>query len=393
MPKSTVINLRGVRMAFKIPKVSLFDKLPMREGGYAFLLRTFIPFLGVLAALLISAIVLLLLKTNPIVAYSAMFRGAFGSINGWSQSLVKATPLLLVGLGVCIAFRASVINVGGEGQIILGAIAGTWVALTFGDLPRGILVPLCMLAGFLAGSLWGFIPGLLKARFKVNEILSTIMLNSIALQLMNFLLQGPMMDPEGIAAGTFLAQSARLPPSSWLTRLVPRTMLHSGVYVALFFAFAVYIFLWRTTIGYQIRAVGLNPQASRYSGINVPFNQMLSLTIAGGLSGLAGVIEVMGVHRRILEGLTGGYGFTGIVAALLGSLHPLGLVPASVLFGGLLVGANTMQRAVQIPAALINAILGLIVLFVSGSALWIHQLIKKRRIAAIVVAGNKEVQS
>jgi general nucleoside transport system permease protein len=209
---------------------------------------------------------------------------------------------------------------------------------------------------------------------------------------MNFLLQGPMMDPEGIQAGTFLAQSARLPEASWLARLIPRTQLHAGLYVALAFAILVYIFLWRTTIGYQIRAVGLNPNASRYSGINVPFNQMLSLTIAGGLAGLAGVIEVMGVHRRILEGLTGGYGFTGIVAALLGSLHPLGIVPASVLFGGLLVGANTMQRAVQIPAALINAILGLIVLFVSGSALWIHNMIKKRKTAAIVAAPAKDAE-
>lgn len=373
-------------MAFKFPGKSLAGREPSHDEGFEFFLRTAIPFLGVIAALLISAIILLFLKTNPIVAYSAMFQGAFGSINGWSQSLVKATPLLLVGLGVCIAFRASVINVGGEGQIILGALAGTWFALTFPDLPRFVLIPGCMIAGFLAGAFWGLIPGFLKARYKVNEILSTIMMNSIALQFMNFLLQGPMMDPEGIAAGTFLAQSARLPPESWLARLIPRTMLHSGVYVALIFAILVYVFLWRTTIGYQIRAVGLNPRASRYSGINVPFNQMLSLTIAGGLSGLAGVIEVMGVHRRILEGLTGGYGFTGIVAALLGSLHPLGMLPASVLFGGLLVGANTMQRAVQIPAALINAILGLIVLFVSGSALWIHQIIKKRKTAAIVVA-------
>ncbi|MFH2116199.1 MAG: ABC transporter permease [Spirochaetota bacterium] len=376
-------------MVFKFPVLSLTGREPSRGEGFELFLRTAIPFLGVIAALLISAIILLLLKTNPVVAYSAMFQGAFGSVNGWSQSLVKATPLLLVGLGVCIAFRASVINVGGEGQIILGALAGTWFALTFPDLPRFILIPGCMTAGFLAGAFWGLIPGFLKARYKVNEILSTIMMNSIALQFMNFLLQGPMMDPEGIAAGTFLAQSARLPPTSWLTRLIPRTMLHSGVYVALIFAILVYIFLWRTTIGYQIRAVGLNPRASRYSGINVPFNQMLSLTIAGGLSGLAGVIEVMGVHRRILEGLTGGYGFTGIVAALLGSLHPLGMLPASVLFGGLLVGANTMQRAVQIPAALINAILGLIVLFVSGSALWIHQIIKKRKTAAVVVALSK----
>ncbi|MGD9940268.1 MAG: ABC transporter permease [Clostridia bacterium] len=376
-------------MAFKFPGKSLAAREPSHGEGFEFFLRTAIPFLGVISALLISAIILLFLKTNPAVAYAAMFQGAFGSINGWSQSLVKATPLLLVGLGVCIAFRASVINVGGEGQIILGALAGTWFALTFPDLPRFVLIPGCMTAGFLAGAFWGLIPGFLKARYKVNEILSTIMMNSIALQFMNYLLQGPMMDPEGIAAGTFLAQSARLPPSSWLARLIPRTMLHSGVYVALIFAILVYVFLWRTTIGYQIRAVGLNPRASRYSGINVPFNQMLSLTIAGGLSGLAGVIEVMGVHRRILEGLTGGYGFTGIVAALLGSLHPLGIIPASVLFGGLLVGANTMQRAVQIPAALINAILGLIVLFVSGSALWIHQIMKKRKTAAIVVALPK----
>jgi simple sugar transport system permease protein len=367
-------------------------KAPKKGDGFEFMLRTLVPFLGVFAALAISAVVLLMLKTNPIVAYSAMLQGAFGSISGLSQSLVKATPLLLVGLGVCIAFRASVINVGGEGQIILGSIAGTWMALSFPDLPSAILIPACMTVGFIAGAFWGFIPGLLKARFKVNEILSTIMLNAIALQFMNFLLQGPMMDPEGIKAGTFLAQSARLPESSWLARLIPRTQLHAGLYVALGFAVLVYIFLWRTTIGYQIRAVGLNPNASRYSGINVPFNQMLSLTIAGGLSGLAGVIEVMGVHRRILEGLTGGYGFTGIVAALLGSLHPLGIVPASVLFGGLLVGANTMQRAVQIPAALINAILGLIVLFVSGSALWIHNIIKKRKTAAVVLAPVKDAE-
>ncbi len=379
-------------MAFMLQRNTAAVKAPKKGDGFEFMLRTLVPFLGVIAALAISAVVLLMLKTNPIVAYSAMLQGAFGSISGLSQSLVKATPLLLVGLGVCIAFRASVINVGGEGQIILGSIAGTWMALSFPDLPSAILVPACMAVGFIAGAFWGFIPGLLKARFKVNEILSTIMMNAIALQFMNFLLQGPMMDPEGIKAGTFLAQSARLPEASWLARLVPRTQLHSGLYVALGFAVLVYIFLWRTTIGYQIRAVGLNPNASRYSGINVPFNQMLSLTIAGGLSGLAGVIEVMGVHRRILEGLTGGYGFTGIVAALLGSLHPLGIVPASVLFGGLLVGANTMQRAVQIPAALINAILGLIVLFVSGSALWIHNMIKKSKTAAIVAAPGKDAE-
>lgn len=381
---------RGYRMSeHLVEKRPAGHSRPDRDW-FEFGLRAFIPFVGVFAALLVSAIILLLINANPLSAYAYLLRGGFGSVNALSQSLVKATPLLLVGLGICIAFRASVINVGGEGQIILGAIAGTWVTLTFPEFPRYLLIPMAMAAGLVAGAMWGFIPGFLKARYKVNEILSTIMLNSIALQFMNFLLQGPMMDPKGIEAGTFLAQSARLPENAWLTRLIPRTMLHTGLFVALLFAVLVYIFLWRTTIGYQIRAVGLNPRASRYSGINVPFNQMLSLTIAGSLAGLAGIIEIMGVHRRILEGTTGGYGFTGIVAALLGSLHPIALIPASFLFGGLLVGANTMQRGVQIPAALINAILGLVVLFVSGSELWIEKIIKKRRIAAVTATSAEK---
>jgi general nucleoside transport system permease protein len=357
------------------------SKTLSRDSWFEFGLRAFFPFLGVLVALAVSAIVLLVLRVNPLAAYAAMFRGAFGSVGGWYQSFVKATPLLLVGLGICIAFRASVINIGGEGQIIMGALAGSAIALSFPEAPSLLMVIACMVAGFLAGAFWGFIPGYLKARFKVNEILSTIMMNHIALQFMNFLLSGPMMDPEARSAGTFLAQTARLPANSWLTRIVPQTLMHSGVYVALLLAVLVYVFLWRTTIGFRIRAVGLNPQASRYAAINVPVNQALSMTLAGGLAGLAGVIEVLGVHRRILEGFTGGFGFTGIVAALLGSLHPLGLIPASILFGGLLVGANTMQRAMQVPAALIQAILGLVVLFVSGSALGIQQIVKKRRIA------------
>jgi simple sugar transport system permease protein len=160
-----------------------------------------------------------------------------------------------------------------------------------------------------------------------------------------------------------------LPEQVWLPRLVPQTLLHAGAIIAVVLAIVVYIFLWRTTIGYRIRAVGLNPDASRYAGIPVPFYQALSLTLAGGFAGLAGIIEVLGVQHRLLEGITGGYGFTGIVAALFGGLHPLGLIPASWLFGSLLVGADMMQRAVQVPSALISAILGLVVLFVVGSSL------------------------
>ena len=257
--------------------------------------------------------------------------------------------------------------------------------------------------GFLAGAAWGFVPGILKARLGVNEILTTVMLNVIALQLMNLLLRGPLMDPEGVTAGTFLAQSERLPEQVWLARLVPQTLLHTGAILAVILAFVVYIFLWRTSIGYRIRAVGLNPDASRYAGIPVPFYQALALTLAGGFAGLAGVVEVIGVQHRLLEGITSGYGFTGIVAALFGGLHPLGTIPASWLFGALLVGADKMQRAVQVPSALIDTLLGLVVMFMVGSQMlsrkWArrHQISLEaaRKAAASVTTGQPtaEVQS
>ena len=342
-----------------------------------------LPILAVLAALLIGAVMLLLLGANPLDAYSAMIVGVFGSVSGITQALVKATPLLLVGLGICIAFRASVINIGAEGQIILGAVMGTWFSLIFRSLPGWLLIPATILVGFIAGAAWGFVPGFLKARFRVNEILSTVMMNAIAIQLMNLLVRGPLIDPAGVTAGTYLAQSERLPVQVWLPRLVPQTLLHSGLLIAIVLAFVVYLFLWRTTIGYRIRAVGLNPDASRYAGISVPIFQALSLTLAGGFAGLAGIIEVIGVQHRLLEGITSGYGFSGIVAALFGSLHPIGLIPASVLFGGLLVGADKMQRAVQVPSALVDAILGLIVLFVVGSAYLSRRWAARRMIAEI----------
>lgn len=341
-------------------------------------LNILLPLAGVFGALLIGALMLFVLKADPIAAYGALLDGAVGSVSGVTQSLVKATPLLLVGLGIVIAFRANVINIGGEGQIIVGAIVATWFPLTFNSWPGWLLIPSTLIVGFVAGAAWGFVPGILKARLHVNEILSTIMMNSIAQQLMYLLLRGPLMDPSGISAGTFLAQSARLPQQVWLPRLIPQTLLHAGAIVAVLLAVLVYFFLWRTTIGYRIRAVGLNPDASRYAGINVPFYQALSMTLAGGFAGLAGAIEVIGVQHRLLDGITSGYGFTGIVAALLGSLHPLGLIPASILFGGLLVGAAQMQRSVQVPSALINAILGLVVLFVSGSALWSRKWAARR---------------
>ncbi len=369
-----------------------------------------LPLISVVAALLIGAVILILLDVNPLEAYQAMFVGAFGSKNGLADTLVKATPLLLVALGIVIAFRASVINIGAEGQLIMGALLTTFLGVQLGEvMPGWIVIIICLIAGTLMGGLWGAIPGYLKARLGVNEILSTIMMNQIAIQIGFYLLRGPMIDPAEIEAGTNIPHSARLPKPTDLPRftdiakwfgltesatdleltgftkeiyglLVEPTRLHSGFLIAVVVAILVYIFLWRTTIGYRIRAVGLNPHASRYAGINVPNYVVLSLALSGAFAGLAGAVEILGLHHRMFEPLavSAGYGFSGIVAALFGKLHPLGAIPASILFGGLLVGGDKMQRAMQVPQVLVLTILGLVVLFVVSSEGWSQRRARRR---------------
>lgn len=338
------------------------------------LLDALLPVLATLAALAMGAIMLLILRVSPVEAYGALWEGAFGSTNAMAETLVKAIPLLLVGLGICIAFRANVINIGGEGQMIIGGILATQIGLTFTDWPGWLVIITALGFGFLGGAIWGGIPGLLKAYFNVNEILSTVMLNAIAVQIMNFLLRGPMIDPAQLEKASKIPQTARLLDAFRLPRLVP-TRLHLGLLIAVVLAILVYILLWRTTLGYRIRAVGQNPHASRYGGIRVRRRIVTALLLSGAFAGLAGAIQVYGVNYRMItdgsaSGFTGAAGFNGIVAALFGQLHPIGTIPASIFFGALLVGANKMQRVVQIPSALITALNGLVVIFVVSSEIW-----------------------
>lgn len=358
------------------------------------ILRLLTPLLAASLALLIGAVMLLMLGTNPFQAYSAMVVGAFGSTNSLADSLVKATPLLFVGLGICIAFRGGVLNIGGEGQLVAGAVAATVVALSLPGLPSWAIIPLCLSVGVLAGAIWGGIPGALKAYLNVNEILSTIMMNMIAVQGMNFLLRGPLMDPIQVEVGSFIPQTARLPRTADLPRLVP-TRLHIGAGLAVILALTVYIFLWRTTIGYRIRAVGLNPNASRVAGIHVKRYMMVSLLLGGALAGLGGSVQVLGLHHRMFTdgsatGFTGSAGFNGIVTALFGGLHPLGAIPASILFGALLVGANQMQRVMQVPSAFITALNGLVVIFVVGSDILSRRRAQRRELERTLAAGVTE---
>jgi len=368
--------------------------MPFKRAQLGIALEALTPFLALIAALLVGAGMLLALQANPIDAYVALFNGAVGSWNSVADSTVKAVPLLFIALGTCIAFRGGVTNIGGEGQLIIGAIASTALGLSLKDGPALLVVPLALLTGFAAGGLWGGLAGFLKAQFKVNEILSTIMLNSVAVYLSNFLLRGPMLDPAQFTSVSRIPQTERLPQAFLLARLVP-TRLHLGVVIAVVLAILVWVFLWRTTIGYRIRAVGHNPDAARYAGINVGRYMVLSMALSGALGGLGGAVQVYGVTYRMLTdgsavGFTGNAGFNGIVAALFGQLHPLGAIPAAFFFGALLVGANKLQRIVQVPTALVTTLNGLVVIFVVSSEIWRRNRARRRemqQVAAVPSAG------
>ncbi|MBK8020341.1 MAG: ABC transporter permease [Chloroflexi bacterium] len=350
--------------------------------------------IAVIAALVVASFMLVALNADVGTAYTAMFQGAFGTENATAETLVKSIPILFVAIGICIAFRGNVVNIGGEGQMIFGALAGVAVALWIGESLGWLVIPLALIAGFLAGGFFGGLAGYLKAYFNVNEILSTIMLNQVAVQIMNFMLNGPLLDP-ATAGSNNIPKTARIAEIAELPRLVfglpgmseplfDRTRLHFGFVVAVALAIFIYILLWRTSIGYRIRAVGYNERASRYAGINVKRQMILAMFLAGGCAGLAGVVQVLGLQYRLQTdgspaGFTGGAGFNGIVAALFGGLNPFGAIPAAIFFGGLLVGAQNMQRAVGIPAALVTTINGLIVVFVVSSQIF-NQVRSRRRL-------------
>lgn len=328
---------------------------------------------AVLAAALIGAVMLVILGANPLTGYAALIDGAFGGTKNLANSALKAMPLLLVGAGISVAFRTGVINIGGEGQIIAGAILATLVVLAVPDLPRFLLLPLAFLFGAIGGAIWGGMAGALKSYAGVNEILSTIMLNIIAVQILNLLLRGPLMDPGEIEKGSRIPHTERLSANADLPILPGGTRLHFGVVVAVLMAVVCYVVLFRTTQGLRLRASGHNAFASLYAGMSVKRNVVLAFMYSGAMCGLAGVTLVFGSegHRLATDGgattFTGAAGFNGIVAALFGGLHPLWTIPASFLFGALLVGANALQRAVQVPAALILALNGLVVVFVVSS--------------------------
>lgn len=315
--------------------------------------------------------------------YKALFYGAFGNpekisaalrsgdpdlirraFNPFFDSLVVSTPYIFAGLAVALGFRVGLFNIGAEGQLFIGAVTTVIAGIFLKGLPAIIHVPIALLAGFLGGGLWGFIPGLLKATTGGHEVINTIMMNYIAFRLSEFLLRGPLQDPEG-----FTPVSADIQESAKLFRFFQSPIrFHIGFFIALFVAFLVYLFLFKTTWGYTLRTVGANPRAAKYAGMNVLRSTVLAMFLSGGLAGLAGSNEVLGLNHNLALAFSSGYGFDSIALALLGKSHPTGVVLAAILFGFLRNGAIQMQVLAGIPVDIISILQAFILVFIAAPA-------------------------
>lgn len=311
----------------------------------------------------VFALVLLLLVTghDPSVALRALVRGAVGSWYAFtSATLVRAIPLALTGLCVALAFRAGLLNIGAEGQLLVGAAASAAVLGTVGASLGALALPLALLTGVAAGAAWAGVAALLRQRFGVLEVISTIMLNFVALYTVGWLVRGPLQEPTGI-----YPQSASLPKAVQLPLLWTGTRLHVGLVLAVLLAIGLWWWQRSTASGFRLRAVGQNPHASATIGrINVARVSVLAFLASGALAGLAGAVELTGVTFALYENLSPGYGYTAIAVALLARLHPLGVLGTAALFGALQAGGNAMQRDAAVPIALVNVVEALLILLV-----------------------------
>ncbi len=297
-------------------------------------------------------------------AYSALFAGAFGSLSAWSETLLRATPLILAGLAVAFAFKASLFNIGANGQMILGAIFSAYVGFTF-DVTGWILVPLALAGGVLGGFLWGGIAGVLKATTGAHEVITTIMLNFIAAFLLAYFLTTDTFLPSGSANPI----SKNMLEQARLHRFIGGERVDIGIFVAIAAVVLVWWVLEKSTLGFQVKAVGLSPDAAKYSGMKVALIIALTLAAAGGLAGLAGATVVLGATGVLTGGVIGNLGFDAIAVALLGRSNPWGVLAAAILFGGLNAGAVNMQAETQIPVDIVIVIQALIILFVAAPGL------------------------
>jgi general nucleoside transport system permease protein len=315
--------------------------------------RALLSIAAVVVTLALSAIPILIAGGDLGTSYYYLFRGALGTRLNVLETLVKASPLVFSGLAVAFAFRARFWNIGAEGQLLAGALAATWLGVNGGGLPAAVLLPLVILVGFLAGGLWASVPALLKTRLAVDDVVSSLLLNYVMMHFMGTLLFGPLQQP-----GSSWPRSAEIVAAARYPILVARSRLHLGVVLALAAVLIIWFVNSRTVFGYRARAVGASPRAAFFGGIPTGSVLLRTAIISGGLAGLAGVGELCAIHYHLLMDISPGYGYTGIVIAMLGALHPVGVLLASLFFSVIIVGAQTMSRMTGVPVYIVEVIQG-----------------------------------
>ncbi|MFO7881419.1 MAG: ABC transporter permease [Kosmotogaceae bacterium] len=340
-----------------------------------------VPLVSVLIALAIASIVIILIGKNPIYAYRVMIVGAFGGAEQLANTIVKMTPLVLTGLAVGFGFRAGIFNIGAEGQMAMGALVGSMVAMNVGFLPPFLAIPLALIFGMLAGAIWASIAGFLKAFTGAHEVISTIMLNWIAANIAIFMVSGPLAIGSGTPKSPEISESSKLP----IILKVKATEMSIAIFIAIMVAIVMYILLEKSTLGYELKGVGFNPYAAEYGGINIKKSIILTMAISGALAGMAGIIDILGVPpNRFVGELTGGRGFDGITIALIGRNHPIGIIFAALLIASLRTGSNAMQITAQIPNDIVLIIQGIVIFLVAAERIVSTMIGYKRKRREVV---------
>jgi ABC-type uncharacterized transport system permease subunit len=317
-----------------------------------------------LAAMFVTAFLFLAYGASPLQAYFALFHEPFATMRGFGYSLVRSSPLALIALGTIVSWRSGFSYLGFEGCFVVGAVATGWLALLtapgarIGPLPFFSFLALAILFGFAAGGVWSGLCGFVRARLGGNEVLISLMSNYVAIFFLQYLLSGPLRAPGS------LPETPLLPRTTWLPFILPGTRAHAGIVIAIVAAGLVWMLLQKMPLGYELIVTGFNQSAARYAGIDVEKRLVLASFFAGGLGGLAGLVEVLGSQHRLMDGISGGVGFVGIIVALLARLNPLAVIPTALLYGGMSVGADAMQRRVSIPSSITFILESLAVLLV-----------------------------
>lgn len=332
------------------------------------------PLISILVALFVAGFLLLAAGVNPLLAYLEIFQESLGSVYGLSETLVKTTPLIFASLGVSLAFRMQIWNIGAEGQIYMGACGATAVALFSGIESHSLMITAMFLAAFLFGGLWGGVAGVLRARWQVNEVIVTLLMNYIAILGVDYLIYGPWKDPKGFN----FPLTAQFSEAARLGEYFD-TRFHSGFFLALFCALLMYLFMERTVWGYEIKVIGSNPKAARYAGMRTGLAIFIVLFLSGAVAGIAGFSEVAGLQHRLQHGISPGYGYTAIIIAWLAKRSAVGVVIVSFLMGVLLVGGDSLQLSWQLPIAFVYAFQGLILFFLLASDFFIHNRLRLMR--------------